>query len=158
MNEIIIKRAVVFSLILGALIGVVSSIPLFAGYGFLVLILFCSPIVILYMKKNEKHLGILNNEESAILGAVIGFCSTIGFFAAFSPLVCIFRLIFKTYYAYTIPDVLSTALWLFILLVVVLASIFAATNATSAMGLNWILSFAEKKPKEDDSIDIKIED
>ena len=158
MNELIIKRASGFSLILGAFIGIVSLIPAVIGFSLFVLMFLMAPIVIIYMKKNEKHIGVLNNEQGAILGAIIGFVSAVGFFASFSPLVCVLKLIFKTYYAYMIPDMLSGALWLFFILVFVVAFIFAATNSASAMGLTWVYSHIEKTPDEQNSIDIKIED
>lgn len=158
MNETVTKRAAIFSLILGACIGIASLIPAVIGFSLFVLIFLSAPIVIFYMKKNEKHLSFLTTEQGAIIGAIIGFCSTVGFFASFSPMVCIIKLIYKNYYAYMIPDMFSTALWLFFILAFAVALIFAATNATSAMALAWVYSRFEKAPDEDKRLDIKIED
>ena len=94
MNETVVKRALIFSLILGAFIGIVSLLPVAIGFALFILMFLSSPIIIIYMKKNEKHLSFINNEQGAILGAIIGFGATIGFFASFSPLVCILKLIF----------------------------------------------------------------
>lgn len=158
MNEIIIKRAFIFSLILGAFLGILSLIPVIIGFSSFILMFLCAPIIIMYMKKNEKYISFLSNEQAAILGGIIGFGSTIGFFASFSPLVCVVKMIFKSYYAYMMPDMLSGALWLFFLLVFIIAAIFAATNAASSMGLNWVYSHFEKSPEEDEHLDITIED
>ncbi len=158
MNETVIKRSMIFALILGACIGVASLIPSIIGFGLFILMFLSAPIVIFYMKKNEKHLSFINNQQGAILGGIIGFCATVGFFASFAPLVCILKLIIKTYYTYMIPDMLTTALWLFFILVFSIALIFAATNATSAMALAWAYSHFEKTPDEDNRLDIKIED
>ena len=51
----------------------------------------------LYMKKNEKHLSYLTTEQGAIIGGLIGFFATVGFFATFTPMVGIIHLIFKNY-------------------------------------------------------------
>jgi len=111
------------------------------------------------MKKNEKHLGIINTEQGAILGGIIGFCSTIGFFVIFTPMVCIIRLIMRNYYAYMIPDMLKEAIWLFFIIVFIVSFVFAATNAASAMGVSWIFSHTEKTPVDENSqIDIEIKD
>ncbi len=158
MNETVIKRATIFSLILGACLGIVSVLPFAIGFALFTLVFLVGPIIIIYMKKNEKYLSFLNNEQGATFGAIVGFASTIGFFASFCPLVCILKLIFKNYYAFMIPDMLTTALWLFFVLLFMLALIFAATNAASSMGIVWIYSYFEKKPSEDDSLDITIED
>jgi len=158
MNEIIVKRASLFSLILGAFMGVLSILPSLVGFAIFFLMLFCAPTVIIYMKKDEKYLGFLNYNQSAILGGIIGFVATIGFFAAFAPLVCTIKMIIKTYYAYMIPDMLSSALWLFVVIVFFVAFIFAMTNSASALGLAWIFARFKKKPKEEDGLDITIED
>ena len=111
------------------------------------------------MKQNQKHIGIIDNEQGAILGAIIGFCSTVGFFAIFCPMVCIIKLIIKTYYTYMIPDMIKDAFWLLILIVFVVAFIFAATNSASAMGTTFLYSQFEKTPKGiEEQVDIKIED
>ena len=158
MNETVVKRALIFSLILGAFIGVASLVPAIIGFGVFTLMFLAAPIIIIYMKKNEKYLSFINNEQGAIFGAIIGFGATIGFFASFAPLVCLIRFIFKTYYSYMIPDMISSALWLFFVLVFMIALVFAATNAVSAMGLAWFYSYSEKKPQDEGRLDIKIDD
>ena len=158
MNEIIVKRAFIFSLLLGASIGILSLIPSLIALSIFVLLPLSAPIVIIYMKKNEKYISFLDYVQSAILGGFIGFAATLGFFASFSPLVCVLKLIIKTYYAYMIPDMLSGALWLFIIIVLFVAFIFAMVNSVSAMGLTWIYSYFEKKPEDENRLDITIED
>ena len=159
MNEIIIKRAVIFALILGALIGLLSSIPSLIGFSILVLSFFTSLIVIFYMKRNEKYLGIITTQQGAILGGIIGFFSGVGFFVTFCPMVCILHLIFKTYYSYGIPDILHDAFWLFIVIVIMVGAIFGMINSATGMAVAWFLDKIEKKPENSDApLDIKIED
>ena len=158
MKETVLKRAVVFALILGACIGIASLVPAFIGFCLFILMFLSAPVIIIYMKKNEKHLSFINNEQGAILGGIIGFSATIGFFASFSPLVCVLKFLFKNYYSYMIPDMLTSALWLFFVLVFMVALVFGATNSTSAMGLAWFYSHFEKKPDEENRLDITIED
>jgi len=159
MNQLIAKKTAVFSLILGAIIGLTSLIPPIIGLSLFVLSFFSSAIVLLYMKKDEKHISFLTNEQGAIIGGIIGFFATIGFFITFSPMVCILKLIFKGYYSYMIPDMLTNAMWLFFVIVFMVALIFAMTNSALAMGIVWILSKIEQKPQDYDArLDIKIED
>jgi len=159
MNQIIAKRAAVFALILGAVLGLISLVPAFVGLGIFVLSVFSSVIVMLYMKKNEKHVAYLTNEQGAIMGGIIGFFATVGFAFSFCPMVCILKLIFKTYYSYIIPDLLKDAIWLFFVLLFMIAFIFALINSTTGMGTTWILNRIEKKPENLDArLDIKIED
>lgn len=159
MNQVIAIRTAVFSLIFGAILGLLALFPFLIGYVLFVLVFFSSVVVILYMKKNDKHLGIISTQEGAILGALIGFLSTIGFFISFSPMVCILKLIFKGYYSYAIPDAFAMGVWLFLIIVLMVAGMFAMTNSATGMGLAWGLEFFEKKPQDSDArLDIKIDD
>ena len=159
MNQLIAKRTAIFSLILGAIVGLVSLLPFLIGISLFLLAFFSSVVVMLYMKKDEKHISYLTNEQGAIMGGLIGFFSTIGFFLTFSPMVCILHLIFRNYYSYMIPDMLKDALWLFVVVVVMVAAIFALTNSATGMGLCLILSHIEKEPENIDArLDIKIEE
>ena len=159
MNQLIAKKACVFALMLGAIIGIISLIPNFIGFTLFILSFFSSVIIILYMKKNEKHLSYLTNEQGAIIGGLIGFFATVGFFATFTPMVGIIHLIFKNYYSYAIPDVMQNAIWLFFIIVFMVGIIFALINSVSAMGLVWILNHIQKEPENLDArLDIKIED
>ena len=159
MNELIAKKALFFSLLFGAMAGLISLFPVFIGFCLSVLMLFAAPIVILYMKKDKKHLGIIDNQQGAVLGAIIGFFSMIGFFVTFAPMVCIIHLIYKKYYAYAIPDMIQTGAWLFFVLVFIVALVFAMTNSVSGMGCAFVLNYFEKKPQTSDAqLDITIDD
>lgn len=159
MNEVIVKRTVIFSLIMGACAGLLSVIPAIIGFALFFLIFLCAPSLIFYMKKNEKHLAFIDTRQGAILGAIIGFFTTVGFFTAFCPMVCVLHLIFKNYYSYAIPDMIQTSLWLLFVIVLMCAFIFAMTNSASGMGIAWVLSYFEKKPENSDArLDIKIDD
>ncbi len=159
MNETILKRASIFALILGGAIGIFSLVPSLIGFAIVVLLFFTSVIVIFFMKKDEKYLAFIDTQQGAILGGVIGFFSGVGFFATFAPLVCLVKLIFKTYYAYGIPDVFKEALWLFVVIVFMVSVFFALLNSASGMAVAWIFEKIEKKPQNSDAaLDIKIED
>ena len=83
MNQVVVKRAAIFSLILGAILGLIALFPSVIGFSLFAVSFLAAIIVILYMKKNEKHLGIIDNEQGAILGGIIGFFSGVGFLPLF---------------------------------------------------------------------------
>ena len=129
------------------------------GISIFVLAFFSSVFVIIYMRKDEKYVAFLDSQQGAIMGALIGFFESIGFFVTFCPMVCILHLIFKSYYSYMIPDMLQDALWLFVVVVLMVGLIFALTNSATGMGVAWVMSYFEKKPENFDArLDIKIED
>lgn len=158
MNELVIKRAIIFSLIFGAVLGLLASIPTIIGICVAIVTFFASPIVILYMKKNEKYLNYLDNEKGAILGSIIGFSTGLGFFITFTLMVCILSLIMKIY-SYGIPYIISNAFWLYLIIIIMVSAIFAMINAASGMGIIFLINRFSKKPQEYDApLDIKIED
>ena len=69
-------------------------------------------------------------------------------------------MIFKEkYYSYAIPDIITEAFWLFVIIVVMVSVIFALTNSAVGMGTAFMLNKIEEKPKDYDvPLDIKIED
>ncbi|MBQ7287935.1 MAG: hypothetical protein IJW73_09260 [Candidatus Gastranaerophilales bacterium] len=159
MNQVIAKKTAIFSIILGAIIGLLSVFPFLIGLTLFILAFFSSMIVILYMRKDEKHISYLTNEQGAIMGGIIGFFASIGFFLTFTPMVLIIHAISKTYYSYMIPNLLSEAVWLYFVIVVVVSLIFALTNSALGMGTIWLLGVAQGKPENHDArLDIKIED
>ena len=162
MNQVIVKKTVIFSLILGACLGLIWHIPSYTILGFvLTILLFLSSIlIILYMKKDEKHLSFIDNREGAILGGIAGFFTTLGAFASFSPMAYILYFInHNNYFGSLVHTFVSGTLWLYIIIVLMVSFIFACTNSATGMGLAYILKFFEKKPEDSDSqIDIEIND
>ena len=162
MNQIIVKKAIIFSLIFGACLGLIWHIPSYTllGLALTILMFFSSVFVILFMKKDKKHLSFIDNKEGAILGGIAGFFATIGTFVSFTPLAYIFYLINRSYYfGSLIHTFISETLWLFFVIVIMTGIIFAFTNASTGMGLAYILNFFEKKPENSDAqIDIEIND
>lgn len=160
MNQLVIKHAGIFSLIFGAMLGIAALLPFLIGYVLIILAFFSSVVVILYMKKNDKHLGIIDTREGSILGAIIGFLSCVGFFIAFCPMVCILKLILKdAYYSYAIPEAFSMGIWLLFMIIIMVGTVLAMTNAATGMGLAWALEYFEQKPENSDArLDIKIDD
>lgn len=159
MNELVVKRAVMFSLILGALLGLISLIPSLIGIGIFILSFFSSVIVILFMKNNEKYLGLIDTQQGAILGAIAGFFSGVGFFISFCPMVMLISLIFKKYYTYGIPFIIQEALWLFFIIIFMVSIMMAMLNSPGGMAMAFIFNRFEKKPADYDArLDIKIDD
>ena len=162
MNQTIVSKAIMFSLIFGACLGLLWHVPSYTIVGIIItILLFLSSVfIILYMKKNEKHLSFIDNREGAILGGIAGFFTTLGAFLSFSPMAYILYLInHNSYFGSLIHTFVSETFWLFCVIVIMTSLIFAFTNSATGMGLAYILGFFEKKPENSDArIDIEIND
>ena len=157
MNTLIVKKAAFYALILGAALAIVGIINFLIGLVAFTLGLLCAPAVIFFMK-SRNEIGFLESQQGAALGAMIGFCSTIAYFAIFTPLVLLIHAIKSSYYSYGLPYIVSfDTFWLFLVIVVTIGILVALTNATSGMGAIFLLSQFDKKPDDIEEIDINIE-
>ena len=157
MNILIAKKAVIYSLILGAILALFGIIGFLIGLVAFALGLLCAPAVIFFMK-SRNEIGFLDNQQGAALGAMVGFCSTVAYFAIFTPLVLLIHAIKPSYYSYGLPYIVSfDTFWLFLVIVVTIGILCALTNATTGMGAIFLLSQFDKKPDDIEEIYINIE-
>ncbi len=162
MTQLIVKKTIVFSLILGACLGLIWHIPSYTILGLVltILLFLSSVLIILYMKKNEKHLSFIDTRQGAVIGGIAGFFATLGAFISFSPMAYILYLInHNNYFGSLIHTFINETFWLFCIIVIMTCLIFAFTNSATGMSLAYILKFFEKQPDEENTnIDIEIND
>ena len=84
MNLIILKQLAILSAFAGIVLGLVTIIPYVSFISFMILLLFLSAFILVYLKQNDL-IGIINIREGCIYGAVIGFVSFIAFSVVYTP-------------------------------------------------------------------------
>lgn len=139
MNQLLIKQTCILSLVLGAILGVITIIPFIGAFSFLTLMFVASSIVLIYMKKNNM-LGKLIPKDGALLGAIIGFTSFIGFSISFIPLATIIGLFYKGSYYLGISMLFRIGFFVMIMMVVFVAMLSALMNAFSGLATVYIYS------------------
>ena len=120
MELVVLKRMVVISSILGAVLGVITVIPVVNVLSFLAIMFLASPSVIIYMTKYNL-IGILNLKETLIYGAIIGFISFLGFSLTFVPLATIIGLIYKNSFYLGVSMLFREGFFVMLLMVVFVA-------------------------------------
>ena len=131
MNKKILKQLSLLSLILGTALGFVTVIPFIGEAAFWILMCLSAVIIILFMKKFEL-IEIQSVQESAVLGAIIGFIAFIGFSLSYIPLIELLGKVFQLYPNYGVSVALSNAgLGLIIVLVIFMGILCATINAFS---------------------------
>lgn len=93
-NKQFLKIACITSFLTGAFLGLIPLIPIFTGIAFIFLMFFISPFILIYYKKLNliKEFEI---EKVLTIGALSGFCATIGFAAVYFPIAFLAQMIFK---------------------------------------------------------------
>lgn len=95
MNILLLKQVSIFSVLIGLVIGLITLIPVIGNIVFTFSYIALAAGVIVYLKKNNV-LPDISIKEGAILGAVIGVASFVGFICVFLPIATIIQLIFNS--------------------------------------------------------------
>ncbi len=156
MNKTILKQAAFLSIFLGAALGVITVIPFLGDIAFWILMCLSAAAVILFMTKLEM-LSVKSVQESAVLGAIIGFISFIGFSVLYIPLIIALAKFFQIYPNYGVSMALSNAsLGLIIVLVIFMAVLCATINAFSGFLTYYGMDFFRiLNEKEDEHFKLK---
>jgi hypothetical protein len=158
---LLLKQLSILSLIAGAGLGVIATIPFLFWVCILLAMFWISAFIIVYLKKNDL-IGIINVREGSIFGALIGFVAFIAFSVAFIPVSSIIGLIFKSYSL----DVLSffmkdfgsfVVLILLIISTAALAGLFNGFTGLCTAYAYELITGIKKENNENNSVDFTIE-
>ena len=149
--EIISKKTLTISALLGFILGAIGSIPIPTLILYVMFFMFCliAPVIIIYLKSKNSY-SCENYRQAAFLGAGIGIISMVSVMVSFIPLCLIFGLSPNNEYMIALRALISfEALWLDIIIIFMLALISASVNSVCAMGAQYIVSLNIKKSFED---------
>ena len=156
MNKNILKQVSLLSIFLGAALGVITIIPYIGEIAFWILMCLSSTAVILFMTKLDM-LRITTVQESAVLGAIIGFISFIGFSIFYIPIIIVLARFFQYYPNYGVSMALNNAsLGLIIVLVIFMGVLAATINAFSGFLTFYGIDFFQLLNKKDDEEHFKL--
>ena len=129
MNLSLIKLIALISTFLGLILGFLTAVPYIGGVAFFVLICF-SALIALTLLIKMNVLTLESVQESATIGAIIGFISFIAFSIIYMPLVLILLKVFKYYTNYGVALALNnSSFWLIIVISLFMAILSATVNA-----------------------------
>lgn len=94
MNKRKLKLILLYSILVGGILGFLSLIPQTIFFPLMVMSLFSSIIIIYYMQK-KREIGELTIKGSAIIGGIIGFIALAGYLLIYLPINAILGLIFS---------------------------------------------------------------
>jgi len=161
MNLILLKQISILSLIFGAIIGVIATLPFLFWLCILISMFWISAFVIIYLKRNNL-IGIINVREGSIFGAIIGFVSFIAFSVIFIPISTIIGLIFKNYTLDVLVLFMNDfgSFIVLLLLIVSTAGLAALFNGFTGLITAYVyelITGIKKENNENNSVDFTIE-
>lgn len=141
MDRYVVKNLIIFSAILGMILGFLGVIPYIGVWMLVILIVLAAPAVMVYLIMDSK-LELTTIKDSIITGAIVGFNSSIFFSAAYSMIAAI---LFKGFH-YTSNQILTSIIinspmWLLICFIIFIGIFNATTNAFSGFATYYIINF-----------------
>ena len=160
MNLIILKQLAILSAFAGIVLGLITIIPYVSFISFMILILFLSAFVLVYLKQNDL-IGILNIREGCIYGAVIGFVSFIAFSVVYTPVSMLLGWLIPTYTQGFLRFFLNSfgSIIVMFLLMLLMAGIIALFNGFTGLVTAWVyelITGEKKENNQNNSIDFEI--
>lgn len=141
-NKELLKVLSIFSIIIGAILGVLPLIPALTGIAFFLLLFIVSPFILIYF----KHIKIIENynmEKCLIIGAISGAIACVGFTLIYFPIAFILQLIFKIN-SFIWIKVLFTNIGFVIPMVFFTSIISAISNSFSAFLIAYYFEFIKQ--------------
>lgn len=141
-----IKNLIIFSLIFGAICGLLGLIPII-GVIILLIIIFCSSFIILVFLKKTGNLICPNEQTGLLYGGISGFLAYLGYVCTFLPCAYILSLIFKQSYFTGIGMILKSGFMLTVMLILFVGILCGMMNAFSGLASIYVFNSEDKNKK-----------
>lgn len=157
MNSEIAKRILIFSSVIGCILGVLTIIPFLNFFSFIAVIFLLSPFV-LYFCEKFQYIGILNVRQTMLYAYIIGFFGFLGFSVSFLPLATIIGLIYKNSFYMGISMLFRQGFFILLMMDIFVALLFGGLmNAFGALIYYQIKNMISGEVNfEDENFDIEI--
>lgn len=160
MNLIILKQLAILSAVAGVALGLITIIPYISFLSFMILLMFLSAFILVYLKQNDL-IGIINTREGCIYGALIGFVSFITFSLVYAPISMLIGWLIPSYTQGFLRFFLNSfgSLIVMFLLMILMAGISALFNGFTGLVTAWVyelITGQKKENNQNNSIDFEI--
>lgn len=141
MDRYVVKNLILFSAILGVLLGFFGVIPFIGVWMLVILIVLAAPLVMVYLIMDSK-LDLTTIKDSIITGAIVGFNSSIFFSAAYSMIaVILFKIFHFSSNQILTSIIINSPMWLLICFIIFIGIFNATTNAFSGFATYYVINF-----------------
>ncbi len=144
-SKSLLKIIIVFSFITGALTGVIPLIPALVSAGFLIIMFFIAPFIIIYLKRLNL-IKDMSTEQTLLISAIAGAAAFLGFAVVYFPIACILNLVLKIQDFIWIKVLVTNFVFL-IPMVLLMAMLAALLNAFSGFITIYFYQFFSKNNK-----------
>ena len=160
MNILLLKQLSIISAFAGVILGLLTIVPYVSFISFMVLLLFLSAFVLVYLKRNDL-IGIISVREGCIFGAIIGFVSFIAFSVVYTPVSMLLGWLIPSYTQGFLRFFMTSfgSFIVMVLLMILMAGISALFNGFTGLVTAWVYGLITGETKEanqNSSVDFEI--
>ena len=141
MDRLVIKNIIIFSLILGLILGLLAPIPYVGTFILFIALLLSAPIIMFYLIMDNK-LELTTTKDSIITGALVGFVVNISFSIAYASVVAVLdkAVNFSSNFILT-TMIVNSPIWLLGVFIIFIGVLCATTNAFSGFLTYYLINF-----------------
>ena len=141
MDKFVVKNIIVFSLVLGAILGLLAPIPYVGTVMLVIALVLSAPIIMFYMIMDSK-LELTTTKDSIITGAIVGFTVNISFSIAYASVVAILAKTINYSSNYILTTmIVNSPIWLLGVFIIFIGVLCATTNAFSGFLTYYLINF-----------------
>lgn len=141
MDKFVIKNVIIFSLVLGIVLGLIAPAPYVGMVMLFTALLLAAPLVIVYLIMDGKF-DLTTTKDSIVIGALIGFCVNLTFSSAYCIIIAILAKIFHcTTNFFLTAMITNSPIWLIAVFIIFIGVLCATTNAFSGFMTYYIINF-----------------
>ena len=131
MDKFVVKNIIVFSLILGVILGLLAPIPYVGTFMLIVALILSAPIIMLYLIMDNR-LELTTTKDSIITGAIVGFVVNISFSVAYASVVAILAKTINYSSNYILTTmIVNSPIWLLGVFIIFIGVLCATTYSFS---------------------------
>ncbi|MBR6723448.1 hypothetical protein IKL64_08330 [bacterium] len=141
MDKFVVKNIIIFSLILGVILGLLAPIPYVGTVMLVVALLLSAPIIMFYLIMDNK-LELTTTKDSIITGAIVGFAVNISFSVAYASVVAILAKTINYSSNYILTTmIVNSPIWLLGVFIIFIGVLCATTNAFGGFLTYYLINF-----------------
>ena len=141
MDKFVVKNIIIFSLMLGVILGLLAPIPYVGTVMLVVALLLSAPIIMFYLIMDNK-LELTTTKDSIITGAIVGFAVNISFSVAYASVVAILAKTINYSSNYILTTmIVNSPIWLLGVFIIFIGVLCATTNAFGGFLTYYLINF-----------------
>lgn len=149
--KLLIKPSIILGAIVGAVFGLLLSIPFIQALACFIYI-FIGGAIVFYLKRNS-FVGILSIQDGALIGAISGFTALVASSVIYIPTMALFSLIFRSNAGLSFFGsfwITSYSLFVIPMIVFFIASLSALFNAFSGLAVAYAYELIENNSAKEE--------